>query len=221
MYHKFLFLCSIILNNQSCFSFQKIKPVDVQHAINELKDDCGPGPAGIETKFIKLGANILMYPLCDLFNLSFSTCTLPSAWKCANVTPLHKGGDPHDINNYRPISIINSVAKILEKLVFNQLSHYVSTFNILSPCQSGFRPNHSTTTALLKFTSDVFTASEDGKLTGAIFLDLTKAFDVVDHYLLLDKLYSIGLSQNNLLCLTHTFITDANVLPLMEVNPIP
>uniref|UniRef100_A0A3Q3ERT6 Reverse transcriptase domain-containing protein n=1 Tax=Labrus bergylta TaxID=56723 RepID=A0A3Q3ERT6_9LABR len=190
------------LNSSTCrssFSLQKILPVEVQHAINKLKDDCGTGPDGIETKFIKLAAHILMYPLCDLFNLSIATCTLPSTWKFAIVTPLHKGGDPRDTNNYRPISIINSLAKILEKLIFNQLSHYVNIFNILSPCQSGFRPNFSTSTALLKFTNNVFSTSENGKLTGAIFLDLTKAFDIVDHYLLLDKLNSIGVTRNTLL----------------------
>ncbi len=140
----------------SSFSFRKILPAEVQCTINELKDDCGPGPDGIEIKFIKLAANILMYSLCDLFNLSLSTCALPSAWKRATVTPLHKGGDPHDISNYRPISIINSIAKIFEKLIFNQLSQYITDYNILSPCQSGFRPNFSTTTALLKFTNDVY-----------------------------------------------------------------
>ena len=102
-------------------------------------------------------------------------------------------------NNYRPISIICSIAKVFEKLIYNQLSSYLNRNNILSPYQSGFRSNHSTSTALLKLTNDIFCASNDSKLTGAIFIDLTKAFDLVDHYLLLDKLYSIGLSRNALL----------------------
>ncbi len=143
---------SINSSSNSSFSFRKILPVEVQCVINELKVDCGPGPEGIETKFIKLAANILMYPLCDLFNLSLSTCALHSAWKCDIVTPLHKGGDPHDINNYRPISFINSIAKIFEKIIFNQLSRYILDYNILSPCQSGFRPSFSTATALTLLT---------------------------------------------------------------------
>lgn len=191
----------------SCFSFHKIYLVEVQHAINELKDDCGPpssggfGPDGIETKFIKLAARILMSPLCDLYNLPLLTCSLPSAWKSVIVTPLRKGCDPNYMNKYRPISIINPIQISFEKLIFKQLSHYVTKCNILSSCQPGFRPNFSTTTALLKFTNDIFTASENGQLTGAIFLDVTKAFDIVDHYLLLDKLYSIGISWNSLLWL--------------------
>ena len=145
-----------------------------------------------------------MYPLCDLFNLSLSTCGLPSTWKCAIITLLYKGGDPHDINNYCPISIVNSVAKIFEK--------QITDINILIiPRQSGFTPNSLTTTTLLKFTNYLFTASENGKFTGAIFLDLTKVFDIVDHYLHLDK----GISQY-----THTFIIDASVSVAMEVNLI-
>ena len=140
-----------------------------------------------------------MYPLCYLFNMSLSTCEIPEIWKCSRVIPLHKGGDPLEINNYRPISIICSIAKIFEKHIYNQLPHYLNTYNILYPSQSGFRSNHSTTTALLKLTNDILFASNNNNLAGAIFIDLTKAFDLVDHYLLLDKLFSMGLSQNILL----------------------
>ncbi|XDV21785.1 hypothetical protein PO909_026805, partial [Leuciscus waleckii] len=124
-----------------------------------------------------------------------------TSWKSARLIPFHKGGDTSDTNNYRPISIINSIAKIFEKLIFNQLSTYLTDHNILSPHQSGFRPSHSTTTALLKFTNDILSAADSNMLTGAIFIDLSKAFDMVDHYLLLDKLYAIGLSSNSLLYL--------------------
>ena len=134
-----------------------------------------------------------------------ATCETPSSWKSARVTPLHKGGDTSDTNNYRPISIINSIAKIFEKLIFNQLSKYLADNNILSPHQSGFRPNYSTTTALLKFTNDILSAADSKMPTGAIFIDLSKAFDMIDHYLLLDKLYAIGLSTNSLLFFNNFF----------------
>ena len=87
---------------------------------------------------------------------------------------------------------------MIQIIIFNQISHYLKTNNVLSPFQSGFRPNYSTTTALVKLT-DIFSASDSGDLTVAIFIYLKKAFDLVDHYLLLDKLHAIGFSQNVLL----------------------
>lgn len=89
--------------------------------------------------------------------------------------------------------------KIFEKIIFTQISSFVNKYNILCPNQSGFRSNHSATSALLNLTNDIFTSFENQEATGAIFLDLTKAFDTVDHYLLLDKLYSIGLSGDAVL----------------------
>lgn len=88
-----------------------------------------------------------------------------------------------DPQNYRPISIISVIAKVFEKLIYNQVSKYLENNNILSPFQSGFRPNYSTTSALLKLTNDVYSALDSGDLIGAIFIDLKKAFDLVDHYL--------------------------------------
>uniref|UniRef100_A0A3P9J1E7 Reverse transcriptase domain-containing protein n=1 Tax=Oryzias latipes TaxID=8090 RepID=A0A3P9J1E7_ORYLA len=183
----------------STFSFRMVNPTDVEQVINELSSTSSAGPDGIEAKFIKLASHVLCFPLAALLNLSFSTAEVPLAWKRAKVIPLHKGGNSNDMSNYRPISIINSIVKVYEKIIFNQLLEYLTVINILSPFQSGFRKHFSTTSALLKFTNDIFSGFDNNMLTGALFIDLTKAFDVVDHYLLLDKLHSIGLDRSSLL----------------------
>ena len=90
----------------STFSFNKITPQEVQNAIKQLSLSSGAGLDGIESRYIKLASHILMFPLADWFNLSFSTCEIPTMWKYSRMTPIHKGGDVLDSNNYRPISSI-------------------------------------------------------------------------------------------------------------------
>lgn len=133
-----------------------------------------------------------------MFNLSLTTCATPSSWKCARVTPLHKGGDPQDINNY-PFQILIILQKYLKKIIFNQLSKYLNDYNILSPHQSDFLM----TTALSKFSNDILSSFDNNISSGAIFIDLSKAFDMVDHYLLLVKLYAIVFSTQSLLFLNY------------------
>lgn len=153
----------------SSFTFRPVSSADVLKVINKLYGSSGPGPDGIEGKFVKVAAQVIAFPLAKLFNMSFSTCEVPFAWKCAKVIPLHKGGDSQNINNYRPISIINTVVKIVEKIIFDQLSTYLQNNNLLSQCQSGFRKHFSTTTALLKFTNDIISGFDGNDFTGAIF----------------------------------------------------
>ncbi len=185
--------------SDSTFTFNKIKPIEVLKVIEQLSSTSGAGPDGIEPRYVKLASHILMYPLADLFNMSLQSCELPAIWKHSRITPIYKGGDIIDPQNYRPISIISVIVKVFEKLIYNQISMYLENNNILSPFQSGFRPKYSTTSALLKLTNDIYSALDSGDLIGAIFIDLKKAFDLVDHYLLLDKLYAVGFSKNSLL----------------------
>lgn len=171
------------------FSFRRIRPTDIQQVICDLNSGTGTGPDGLEMKLIEIASHVLAYPLSDL--AMYSMFLYPHV-KLSELPPLHKGGDPLN-HNYRPIAIINSIAKVFEKFIFNQLSQYVNDFSILSPYQSGFRPYFSITTALLKFTNDISSSLDNIMLTDAIFIDLTKAFDMVDHYLLHEKLYAFVL----------------------------
>ena len=102
------------------------------------------------------------------------------------------------MSNYRPISVLPILSKILERVVHDQLYDYLTSNNILHPCQSGFRSNHSTNTTLIDVTDHILSNMNEGKVTGAIFLDLKKAFDTVSHRLLLKKLHSYGITGHTL-----------------------
>ena len=113
--------------------------------------------------------------LTRLFNWSLEASTFPSIWKCFKVTALFKGGDRTDCNNYRPITVIPTISKILERAVHQQLYEFLSANELLTPNQFGFRPKLSTVTALAHFTDNILRSLEKGGFTGAVFLDLSKA----------------------------------------------
>ena len=127
-----------------------------------------------------------------------SVITCPSDWKLAKVTPIFKNGSKSDLNNYRPISVIPAVAKIFEKIIYDQLYNYLNVNDLLTSCQSGFRSLHSTLTALLETSNNWCVNVDKGLLNGVIFIDLKKAFDTIDHEIILQKLAKYGVDQDAL-----------------------
>ena len=160
--------------------------------INERK---APGLDNIPNKLIKIAAEIISPSLTEIFARSISTGIFPSEWKTARVSPIFKKGKKNDPNNYRPISVIPAVAKIFEKVIFEQLYNYFNINRLLTHCQSGFRSLHSTLTALLEATSNWSVNIDSGLLNGVIFIDLKKAFDTIDHDILLRRLYDVDQSS--------------------------
>jgi hypothetical protein len=123
---------------------------------------------------------------------------VPNDWKCARVTPGRKEGYKMNPNNYRPISVLLVIAKIFEKVIFDQIYEYLATQNLLSNLQSAFRPLYSTLNALLDATDQWYTNMDNALINGILSIDLKKAFDTIDHNIPLKKLSCYGFSNNTL-----------------------
>ena len=149
----------------------------------------------IPSKLLKMAASIVTPSLTAIFTKSIITGIYPTEWKMARVTPVFKKGEKSDLNNYRPISVIPVVSKVFEKIVYDQLYQYLNDNQLLSSCQSGFRSLHSTLTALLEATNSWSVSIDNGFLNGVVFIDIKKAFDTIDHEIILRKLSYFGADQ--------------------------
>ena len=133
-----------------------------------------------------------------MYNLSLSKCIFPDSWKIANIIPLQKPGDRSDVNNLRPISLLPLPGKMLERIVHTQLSTFLEANNLLSDKQGGFRKGRSTISTIAAYTDDILLGIKDKQYTLAAYIDFKKAFDTVDHKILLKKLSHYGFSLNHI-----------------------
>ncbi len=172
---------------------------DVWKLICTLSPSKATGLDGIPARLIKLCGHLILSPLHYIFNLSIKTLTFPQIWKEAQITPLFKGGNQDQPDNYRPISVLPIFSKLLERLVHNQIYDVLTVLGALTDSQAGFRKGHSTTTCLVEFLDVLYKHMDDGKVSGVLFLDLRKAFDTVDHEIVLRKLEVMGLGLSYVL----------------------
>ena len=144
---------------------------------------------------MKDGAKILSNPLKQICNLSLRLSIFPRECKIAKLTPLFKKGSSTDPKNYRPISLLPLSSKILEKVVLEQTQSFLKEHNLIYELQSGFRDQHSTNFCLSYLSNKIFSGFDSGLMTGMVLIDLQKAFDTIDHDILLKKMKLIGFSD--------------------------
>ena len=180
------------------FSIKEITQDFVRRSLKQLKINKATGLDKLSARLLKDSADLITPSLTKLFNSSLQSSTFPAIWKSAKVTSLHKSGDKSTPENYRPISVLPTLSKILEKAVHQQLYAYLEENKLLSSKQFGFRPKSSTSTAVGQFSDSVLRSMDKGMVTGVVFLDLAKAFDTVDHQILLQKLGGYGISETSL-----------------------
>ena len=178
---------------QDEFFFHSVSLSTVSKIISGLNNGKATGLDDICVKSLKAGSPILAYYLTHIFNLSLRSGVVPKCWKRKRVTPLFKKGDADDVNNYRPISILPIPMKVFEKIVHCQVSEFLEKNNIISEFQSGFRNKHSTDTAVSYVADYVLEEVAKKNYVGAVLVDLKKAFDTVDHVILLKKLFCYGI----------------------------
>ena len=161
-------------------------------ALECLNPKKAAGYDGLRPAIVRRVIPFIADPLIFVFNISLSHGVFPDKLKVAKVIPIYKKGDKNKFINYRPISILPCLSKILERIMYNRIHCFLQKHKILSNCQYGFRPGRSTELALVDAMETLSSASLKKETSIGIFLDLSKAFDTIDHNILLTKLSHYG-----------------------------
>ena len=185
----------------------KINAGNVNLLVDEIDITKSSGIDYISSKCLKDALAILIPHLCHIFKLSIEFGLFPKKWKIATIVPLYKGGGNDEVSNYRPVSLLPIPGKILEKLIHNHMMEYFENNKILSEYQFGFRKNHSTIDSIATLTDNILKSVNEGKVTLAAFIDFKKAFDTVNHNILLEKLYYLGI-KGSLLTWIKNYLTN-------------
>ena len=184
--------------NDVQFKIPNITPEQVSIIINALDSSKAMGLDGLGPRILKSISCALSPSLADLINKSLATGCYPDRLKLAKVFPIYKSGSKSDPNNYRPISILPTISKIFERHINKHLMAYLNKYSLIHESQSGFRPKHSCQTALVKLIDKWMACIDSGDIIGTMFIDFRKAFDLVDHKLLIKKLSAYKVCSSSL-----------------------
>jgi hypothetical protein len=174
------------------FSLFSTDPSEIIRVVSKFPNKCSSGFDGIPMHIMKSSIDFIAEPISKMVNSSLQMGIFPDLLKIAKVCPVFKDGDPRLFTNYRPISILPSFSKIFEKIISDRLIAYLEKNRILSTNQFGFRKNHSTYMAIADMYDKISSAIDENKYSIGIFIDLSKAFDTIDHSILIKKLEHYG-----------------------------
>jgi len=180
------------INNPNSMFFTPTDESEIEKVVNSLKSKKSYGHDKITNWLIKKLKFEISVPLSIIINQSLSSGIVPDEFKIAKVIPIYKANEANLFSNHRPISLLPSISKILEKIVHKRLYNFLMTNKLLYRSQYGFRTSHSTTNAISEFIGDILTGFDKNEMTLGVFLDLSKAFDTIDHTILLYKLEHYG-----------------------------
>src|SRR5579872_4259059 len=168
-------------------------PNEIMDIVQNLKSSDSAGIDEISTKLLKSVISYIAEPLSRIITMCIDSAIFPDKTKIAKVCPIYKAGGKNEFMNYRPISILTSFSKVFERVISNRLSSYLEKNNILAKSQYGFRKKHATYMAMLQLYEKVSESIDKNEYCVGIFIDLSIAFDTINHDILLQKLNAYGI----------------------------
>ena len=188
-------LQNMMKNRTAIFSLACVHPDTVKKIILGLKNSKASGVDNVNTYIFKLMVDEVLPAVTHIVNLSIQEASFPSLYKLAKIIPLLKKDDPLVPKNYRPVAILCIISKVIERAIFMQIVEYMNENDFFHPNHHGFRGNHSTSTAMVQMYDSWVQAVDKGELSGVCMLDMSAAFDVVDHDILVEKLKLYGFDE--------------------------